>query len=417
MNRAWMVAVATGSVIAVVGCSKDPAAASAGAANVAANGATNVAASAAGGARPASGAASGAGGPPVSVSTVRAQQRDVDVTLDVTGTVTALNSVDVRPQVASIITKVHIREGQFVKAGQLLFTLDSRNEEGAVAKARSQLAKDQAALADVQRQLARSRDLLAQNFISQGAVDTSQTLADTQQAVVVGDVSAIKTAEIALSYTRISAPSAGRAGAISVYAGSTVQPAATSLVTITQLDPIAVTFNLPQRNLADALRTLRSGGGKVTAELPEGRGTVTGKLQFVDNAVDLNSGTVKVKAQFDNATEALWPGAFVGVKLVVQTLKDAVVVPQAAVILGPRGAIVYTVGPDGKAVSRRVDVLYANGPDAVASGVAAGERVVLDGRQNVRPGATLVERAPGSGGQPGRPGSGASAASGAGAAP
>lgn len=365
-------------------------------------------------ARPASGAASGAGGPPVSVSTIRAQQRDVDVTLDVTGTVTALNSVDVRPQVSSIISKVHIREGQFVKAGQLLFTLDSRNEEGAVAKARSQLMKDQAALADAQRQLARSRELLAQKFISQGAVDTTQTLVDTQQAVVVGDTSAIKTAEIALSYTRITAPSAGRAGAITVYAGSTVQPGATSLVTITQLDPIAVAFNLPQRNLADALRTLRSGGGKVTAVLPEGRGTATGKLQFVDNAVDANSGTVKVKATFDNASEALWPGAFVGVQLAVQTLKDAVVVPQASVIQGPRGAIVYTVGPENKAVSKRVDVLYANGPDAVASGVMAGERVVVDGRQNVRPGATLIERGPGGGGRPGRAGGAASGASGAG---
>ncbi len=417
MNRAWIVAVAVGMgagmALALTGCNKAPGAAGAGAASgvgagASAGGAGGVALDAA---RPASGAASGAGGPPVSVSTVRAQQRDVDVTLDVTGTVTALNSVDVRPQVSSIISKVHIREGQFVKAGQLLFTLDSRNEEGAVAKARSQLVKDQAGLADAQRQLTRSRDLLAQKFISQGAVDTTQTLVETQQAVVVGDNSAIKTAEIALSYTRITAPSSGRAGAISVYAGSTVQPGATSLVTITQLDPISVAFNLPQRNLADALRTLRSGGGKVTAVLPEGRGTATGKLQFVDNAVDANSGTVKVKATFDNASEALWPGAFVGVQLAVQTLKDAVVVPQAAVIQGPRGAIVYTVGPESKAVSKRVDVLYANGPDAVASGVSAGERVVLDGRQNVRPGATLIERAPG-GGRPGRSGGAASGASG-----
>jgi RND family efflux transporter MFP subunit len=409
MKRSCIAGLAFAIALGVTGCNK---AASDGASGPASGAASGGGAEAA---RRASGAASGAGGPPVSVSTVRAQQRDVDVTLDVTGTVAALNSVDVRPQVSSIISKVHIREGQFVKAGQLLFTLDSRNEEGQVAKARSQLVKDQAALADAQRQLARSRDLLAQKFISQGAVDTTQTLVDTQQAVVVGDTSAIKTAEIALSYTRITAPSAGRAGAISVYAGSTVQPGATSLVTITQLDPIAVAFNLPQRNLADALRTLRSGGGKVTAVLPEGRGTAIGKLQFVDNAVDANSGTVKVKATFDNPTETLWPGAFVSVQLAVQTLKDAVVVPQASVIQGPRGAIVYTVGPENKAVSKRVDVLYANGPDAVASGVTAGDRVVLDGRQNVRPGSTLIERAPGGGGgRPGRPGGAASGASGAG---
>ena len=131
--------------------------------------------------RRAGSAASGAGGPPVSVSLVTVQKRDVDVMLDATGTVTALNSVDVRPQIASTITKVHIREGQFVTAGQPLFTLDARNDEVNVTKARAQLAKDQAALADAQRQLARSQDLFAQNFISQGAVDTNQTLVDAQR--------------------------------------------------------------------------------------------------------------------------------------------------------------------------------------------------------------------------------------------
>jgi RND family efflux transporter MFP subunit len=188
-------------------------------------------------------------------------------------------------------------------------------------------------------------------------------------------------------------------------------------VTITQLDPIAVAFSLPQRNLADALQSLRAGGGKVVAVLPDGRGETTGKLQFVDNVVDANSGTVRVKAQFDNAKETLWPGAFVTVRLAVQTLKDAVVVPQAAVIQSPRGTIVYTLDADNKAVARRIEVLYATGPDAVASGVRAGERVVLDGRQNLRPGVTAVERAPAEGatGRVRRGESGASgAASGAG---
>jgi len=301
--------------------------------------------------------------------------------------------VDIRPQVSSVITQVNIREGQFVKAGQLLFTLDARNDEVNLAKAKAQLARDQAALADAQRQLARSRELLGQGFISQGAVDTNQTQVDTQQAVVTADKAAIQAALVGLSYNRIVAPAAGRAGAINVYAGSTVQPAGAALVTITQLDPIAVSFSLPQRHIDDALQALRSGGGKVVAVLPESRGEVVGKLQFVDNLVDANSGTVKVKAQFDNAKEALWPGGFVTVRLAVRTLKDAIVVPQASVIQGPRGSIVYTIDADNKAVSKRVDVLYAQGPDAVASGVAAGDRVVVDGRQNLRPGARVVERA------------------------
>ncbi|MEO6032063.1 MAG: efflux RND transporter periplasmic adaptor subunit, partial [Burkholderiaceae bacterium] len=321
----------------------------------------------------------------VSVTTVRAQQRDVDVVLEATGTVAALNSVDMRPQVSSVITRVAIREGQFVKTGQLLFTLDARNDEVNLAKARAQLAKDQASLADAQRQFDRSRELLAQNFISQGAVDTTRTLVETQQSVVAADRAAIEAALVGLSYSRITAPMSGRAGAINVYPGTTVQPGAAVLVTITQLYPIAVAFSLPQRNLNDALQTLRSGGAKVMAVLPEGRGERSGKLQFVDNVVDASSGAVRMKAHFDNADEALWPGAFVTVRLALNTLKGAIVVPQAAVIQSPRGSIVYVVDDRDIASSRPVELVRAIGTDAVVKGVAAGERIVLDGRQNLRP--------------------------------
>ena len=342
----------------------------------------------------AAGAASAAGGgPPVSVMTVTVQKRDVDVMLEATGTVSSLNSVDVRPQIASVITKVQIKEGQFVNAGQPLFVLDARNDEVNVTKARAQLAKDQAALADAERQLARSQDLFKQNFISQGAVDTNQTLVESQQAVVAADKAAIESAQVGLSYSRIVAPAAGRAGAINVFAGSTVQPGGTALVTITQLDPIAVAFSLPQRNLGDALATQRAGGGKVTALLPEGAGSVVGKLQFVDNAVDAASGTVRVKAEFANKDERLWPGAFVTIRLAVQTLKGASVIPQAAVIQAPRGKIVYVVDGAGKASTRPVEVVYASGEDAIVTGVETGEKIVLDGRQNLRPGSSVVERA------------------------
>ena len=367
-------------------------------------------ASLAGAAAPAS-SASAPAGPPVSVTTVVVQKKDVDVMLEATGTVTALNSVDIRPQVASTITKVQIKEGQFVNAGQPLFVLDARNDEVNVAKARAQLAKDQAALADAERQLARSKDLLAQNFISQGAVDTNQTLVDSARAVVAADRAAIESAQVGLSYTRIVAPTAGRAGAINVYAGSTVQPGGNALVTITQLDPIAVAFSLPQRNLGAALATLRAGGGAVTALLPESGKTVVGKLQFVDNAVDAASGTVRVKAEFANKDERLWPGAFVTVRLAVQTLPGASVIPQAAIIQSPRGPIVYVVNVESKAVARPVVLVYASGEDAAVTGVKPGERVVVDGRQNLRNGSTVIERAPSEGG--GRARRGAGAASGA----
>ena len=337
----------------------------------------------------------GSGGGPVSVTSVRAERRDVDVMLEATGTVAALNSVDIRSQVNSVITQVNIREGQFVTAGQLLFTLDARTDEANLARARAQLAKDQASLADAQRQLSRSQDLLAQNFISQSALDTQQTLVDTQQSAVVASRAAIGSVQIALSYDRIVAPAAGRAGAINVFAGTTVQSGGGALVTITQLDPIGVAFNLPQRNLNDALRMLRVGGGKVTAVLPDKRGSAVGRLLFVDNAIDANSGTVRVKARFDNREAALWPGAFVTVRLAVNTLKDATVVPQAALIQGPRGSIVYVIDAQNKAQARPVEVAYAAGLDAVVSGVQPGERVVLDGRQNLRAGVAVVERAAG----------------------
>lgn len=330
---------------------------------------------------------------PVSVTVVRVQQRDYPVRLEIPGSVTALNSVDVKPQVASTITQVHIREGDFVKGGQLLFTLDSRADAASVAKARAQLQKDRAALADAERQLARTRDLFAQNFVSQVAVDTSQTLVESQKAVVAADQAAVEAAAVGLSYTRIVAPTAGRAGAINVYAGSSVAPGG-NLVTITQLDPVAVSFNLPQRDLPEALAALQHGGGSVQALLPEGRGVLNGKLHFVDNAIDASSGTVRAKAIFENAKLQLWPGAFVTVRVAVRTLKDAVVVPMDAVVNNGTSRVLFTVDEASKAVLRPVELVYAGGSEAVVSGVDAGERVVVEGRQNLRPGAAVTVRMP-----------------------
>ncbi|MFL6663831.1 MAG: efflux RND transporter periplasmic adaptor subunit [Rhizobacter sp.] len=355
-------------------------------------------------------AASGAGGP-VSVNTVRAEKRDFDVQIEATGTVTAMNSVDVKPQTSSTITKVHFREGDFIRAGQLLFTLDARTDETNVVKAQAQLQKDLASLADAERQLARSKELLAQNFVSQTAVDTNQALVDSQRAVVAADRAAIQAAQVGLSYNRIVAPNSGRAGVVNVFPGTLVQPSSPPLVTITQLDPIAVAFNLAQRDLPDALQALRSGGGKVTAVLPEGRGALPGKLAFVDNNVDAASGTVKVKAVFDNKTEQLWPGAFVSVKLAVRTLKGAIVVPQAAIVQGARGRVVFVVDAANKATIRPVEVVQSAGTDAVVTGVGVGERVVVDGRQNLRPGSSVVERPADAGSGAGTAGRGRRAAS------
>ena len=347
---------------------------------------------------------------------VRAAARDFTVALDASGTVTSLSSVDVKSQVSAQVLAVHVKEGQFVQRGQPLFTLDSRIDQANLKKAEAQLQKDEASLADAKRQLARSQDLLRQNFISQGAVDTSLANVDGQQAVVVADRAAIDAVKAQLSYSRISAPGAGRVGPIAVFVGSSVSPTGAAMLNITQIDPVAVAFNLPQRNLPDALKALASGVGEVTALLPDSAaagpagaspsGLRKGKLSFVDSAVDGTSGTVKVKAVFANADQALWPGAFVTVKMALQNLPDAIVVPQAAIVQGARGTAVFVAGPGNVAAIRPVKVLTAAGTDAVVSGLKAGERVVLDGRQNVRPGTQLVERSA----EPGRSAAGAAGA-------
>ena len=371
------------------------------------------------GAAPALGAsapAAAASAPPVSVSLVRAAARDFTITLDASGTVTAQSSVDVKPQTSAQVLAVHVKEGQFVQRGQALFTLDARVDEANLKRTESQLSKDEATLADARRQLARSQELLAQNFISQSAVDTATATAAAQQSAVAADRAAIEAVKVQLSFSRINAPSAGRVGPISVFVGSSVSPAG-ALLTITQIDPVAVAFNLPQRNLPDALRALASGRGVVSALLPDsaaggvaagaaaggagpavgGAAARQGKLSFVDSTVDAASGTVKVKAVFNNADQALWPGAYVTVKMALQTLTGAIVVPQAAIVQGARGTAVFVAGPGNLAALRPVKILASAGTDAVVSGLTAGDRVVLDGRQNVRPGALLVERAPDAG--------------------
>ena len=354
-------------------------------------------ASQAGAAPGARGASRPGGSAPISVSTVKAVQRDQRVTFEATGTVSSLNTVDIKPQVSSTVEKVHVKEGQFVRRGDLLFTLDNRADAVSVTRARAQLARDQAAFADAQRQLARSRDLLSQQFVSQSAVDAARTQVETQQAVVAASRAAVAAAELQLGYHRIAAPSAGRVGAINVFPGSLVQPSGPALLTVTQLDPIAVTFNLPQRNLDETLKGLRQGGLPVTVQLPEksdgsASAKLEGRLQFVDSAVDPASGSVRVKAVFDNPQQQLWPGAYVTVDIVLRTLRDAIVIPQAAIVTGQRGRSVFVVDAEDKVQARPVELVHPVGPEAVVTGLRAGERIVVDGRENVRAGSKVVER-------------------------
>lgn len=343
------------------------------------------------------------------VTVAAAQKQDVPVNLTVNGNVMSLNSVDVRPQVSNIVQKVHVKEGDFVRAGQLLFSLDARADVANLEKAKAQELKDRATLADLERQYKRSQELLAQNFIAKSATETVLAQLDAQRASVAADKAAVQAAQVQLSYDEIRAPIAGRTGAIPVFAGTLVQPA-TTLVTITQLDPIAVTFPVPEGHLQDLLDAAKA-KSPVLATIPGRAQPLKGFLSFVDNTVDPSVGTVRAKAQFDNKDNLLWPGQYVNTSVTVRTLKDATVIPLAAVITGPTDRIVYVVKDDAVQPSK-VDLQYTFGDRAVVAGLQPGERVVVEGKQNLRPGSRVrIEKAGGQGGQGGTmPGPNASVA-------
>lgn len=334
----------------------------------------------------------GAGGPPL-VRLAAAQRQDVPVEIQANGTVVPLSTVEIRPQVSRVVRQVHVKEGQSVAAGALLFTLDNRAEQAALEQARARLARSEAALADAERQAARSRELAAQKFISASAADSSQAQFETARAQVQADRAALRSAQVDLDHTVLRAPSARRIGAINVYPGSMAQASA-ALATVTQMHPIAVSFAVPESGLPGLLDGQKAGGARVSATVPpSGPGQDThsyaGRLSFIDSAVDAQAGTIRVKAQFANSGAQLWPGQFVQARVTLDTLRAAVVVPLAAIVTAGNGARVFTVDADQLAQARPVKVLHAFGGQAAIAGIDAGEQVIVEGKQNLRPGSKV----------------------------
>ncbi|BEP57492.1 MdtA/MuxA family multidrug efflux RND transporter periplasmic adaptor subunit [Variovorax sp. V118] len=341
-------------------------------------------------------------GPPAALVTLAtAEKQDVPVTVQVNGSVVSLNSVDLRPQVTNTVSAVHVKEGQFVKEGQLLFTLDDRNDQANLARARAQQQKDEATMADLERQYKRSQDLVAQNFIAKSAADATLSQLQAQRAAVAADRAAVQSAQVALGYATLRAPIAGRIGAVNIYPGTLVQPTL-SLVTITQLDPIAVSFPVPEGNLQDLLAAART-RAKVEALVTGRREPLFGTLDFVDNTVDPQIGTVRAKAVFANADQSLWPGQFVNTRITVRMFDGVTVVPAAALMMLSDGATLYVVDAERNAARRQVKVLHTFGTKVAVSGVTPGEQVVIEGSQNVRPGGKVridVKAPAGPGGAP-----------------
>ena len=324
------------------------------------------------------------------VKTAVAEQKTIAIKAYANGYVTAINTVDVRPKVQNIVRTIHVKEGQFVKAGQLLFTLDERSDQSNVAKARAQLAAGQSDLADAELTLKRNQDLLAKNFVSQAVVDTARNKVESLRNTMKANQAITESSTIALSDNRIVASISGRIGIISVHPGSLAQPSGDAMVTITQLDPIAVSFTLPERELANITATYPQANAPVTVQLA-GQPELTGKLIFIDNAADTQSGTIRMKAQFDNAAQKLWPGSFINVSLVARNVSNAVLVPAQAVVNGPVYKFIYVVEPDNTVREQKVEVLAIEQGQAAVTGLAAGARVVVEGTQNLRLGSKVSE--------------------------
>lgn len=339
--------------------------------------------------------AGAASAPPQNVGVVKVRQADVPVTVEASGTVTALQSVDLRAQTTSTVAQVFVKDGQNVKKGELLFRFDDRADRAALDKARAQLARDRASLADLERQLTRAKELKAQNFIAQNAVDTAQANFEAGQALVRSDEAAVQAAQVSVSYNELRAPISGRAGIVSVFPGSLVQANATAapLVNIAQIDPIGIAFTVPETQLGSLLAATRAGELSVEAlpppGSPKGAPSIKGRVTAVDNLVDSSTGTIKVKAEFSNEARTLWPGQYLRVRVTLRTLQGVTVVPQAAIIMRGNERSVYVVGPDNTAKLVPVQLRQAMGEQVVVEGLEATAQVVMEGKQNLRPGTPL----------------------------
>lgn len=331
----------------------------------------------------------------IPVVTAVVKQEDVPVRLTANGTVSAQQTVAVRPQLSAAIRSVNIREGQFVRKGERLFTLDARTEDANLSKTEGQLAKSRADLRNAERNLERQRELFRQNFISQAALDVAENQVDAMRGQLAVDQATVQANLVARGFSEITAPIAGRTGAISVYQGSLVQPN-DALVSITQVDPINVSFTLSEREFVPLEEALANGDVVVNVGLDAASGQMrTGHLIFIDNMIDTASGTIRLKAEFPNADNHLWPGMFVTVALAPRTLAGALTVPVQAVQTGPERKFLYVVDSDNKVSLLPVNVRLVQDEVAVVEGdgIAPGARVIVEGAQNLRPGSVVREAA------------------------
>ncbi|UGQ44730.1 MdtA/MuxA family multidrug efflux RND transporter periplasmic adaptor subunit [Massilia endophytica] len=334
------------------------------------------------------------GAPPSTVGVAAAEKADLPVTMDALGTVTAAATTTVRPQVSGILQKVLFKEGQMVKAGQVLAQIDPRQFEMALLQATGQRQRDEAQLENARLTLERYRTLLSQDSIARQDVDTQAALVKQLEGTVMTDRASEGTARLNLGYTKVLAPITGRVGLRAVDVGNLVNSSdAAGIAVITQLSPIDVEFSIPQDQVPDVMARVHEGAALPAVAFDRTRTTQleTGRFAALDNQVDTQTGTVRAKARFDNAKNALFPSQFVNVRLELRTIRDAVMVPVTALRHGSKGDYVYVLNQDRTVSLRPVTRGQATVDKVqIATGLAAGEKVITEGADRLKDGAKVV---------------------------
>jgi len=330
----------------------------------------------------------------VPVTLGRARLKTVPVQIQVVGNGEAYSTVNVKAQVDGLLERAYFQQGQDVREGDLLFTIDARPFQAALDQAEANLARDQAQLRNAQSQYDRNAALFKDGIISKDQYDTFHTAVAAGEATVKADQAAIENARIELGYCTIRSPIEGRTGSLLVQVGNLVKNNDAALVTINRITPLYVDFSVPEQYFAEVKRRQAVGPLKVEAIVPQDpTHPEWGQLSFINNTVDTTTGTVLMKGTFPNSEKRLWPGQFVNVVVTLDSLPDAVVVPSQAVQTGQQGKFVFAVKQDKSVEIRPVVPGVTDGPDTVIEkGIAAGETVVTDGQLRLFPGAHVVER-------------------------
>ena len=337
------------------------------------------------------------GPPPVPVTAAEVSVRDVPIYFEGLGTVQASNTVAIHSQVDGKLQSVNFVEGQRVKAGDVLAIVDPRPFQAALDQAKAKKAQDEAQLVSDAKDLARFQDLVKKGAGTQQAVDQQQAKVDALKATIASDQAGVENAETQLSYATITAPISGRVGFRQVDAGNIVHANdQTPITVLTDLTPTVVVLTLPQRDLASVQDAMVKGEVAVVAMDQDNVHELgKGKLLLIDNQIDQTTSTIRLKASFPNDDERLWPGEFIRARVLVETLKDAVTIPQAAVQRNAQGLLAWVIDPDNTAENRPIESgPTVDGMTVVTSGLKPGERVVVSGQYRLKPGVKVSAAAP-----------------------